>query len=451
MFSWLQNRRRRRWLAEPFPDHWQRWLKRNIAIARRLSEEEWETLRAVVQVMVREKRWVGAGGLEINDEIRVTIAGLAGVMVLGVEPRYYFDHLGAIYVYPGAYRHPASVQTGQMIVDETAVIEGESWQDGRLVFSWSDVRHDSRHWPHHSNLVFHELAHHLESLDGETGGTPPLGNAELQRRWQAVSQREFAKLRERVRQGEPTLLRGYGATNPAEFFAVASEHFFCEPHELEALHGELYELLAAFYRQDPRRWDPDVYIEVDPQPQANRSAKTPAKVDAAHVREARSEAKASVRAAGIAPGTADAYFTEGTVYADFDLPAMALEAFNQALQLTDDDPEIYYHRARALVELEEPERALKDAQRAIDAKLKESDLWVVHGRALAQLGRHGEGVKSFKQALNRDSRNGEAWFYKAASHLALGQKKDAEEAAQRALRERPDWPEAQELLSAAQS
>jgi Mlc titration factor MtfA (ptsG expression regulator) len=254
IFSWLKNRRRRRLSAQPFPEAWVAYLQQNVASYRMLSPVEQRKLRGDVQIFIAEKHWVGCGGLEITEEMKVTIAGQACLMLLGIEEGYCFDGVKSILVYPAAYAHPPDRQERHLIVHESLPVSGESWQRGPVVLSWDAVLSEGRdaHSPH--SLVIHEFAHHLDALDGEMGGTPPVPRGEASR-WEEVISREYERLAASVERGLPTLLDPYGAADRAEFFAVASECFFRRPAEMLQVHADLYRLLCGLYRQDPATRD----------------------------------------------------------------------------------------------------------------------------------------------------------------------------------------------------
>ena len=250
IFSWLKERRRRQWLARPFPSEWDDILERNLVRETRLAPHHRQKLRRDTLVFVAEKNWVGCGGLDLSDEIKVTIAAQACWMLLGIEEGYCFDGVKTVLVYPSAYAHPTERPARDMMVQENMPIAGESWNRGPIVLAWDVLVREGRvrHCP--SSLVIHEFAHHLDGLDGEMGGTPPMPRREASR-WDEVVGREYDSLVASVQQGVPTLLDPYGASNRAEFFAVASECFYRRPSEMQQRHPELYHLLRAFYRVEP--------------------------------------------------------------------------------------------------------------------------------------------------------------------------------------------------------
>ncbi len=252
IWSWFQSRRRKKLQAAPFPRAWEDFIHRNVRHARGLSEQQQARLRGYLQVFVAEKYWEGCGGQTITDEVQVTIAALVGILVLGVEPPYYFDRVKTILVYPSVYLQPEHT-AGGLLVEEDVEVLGEAWHGGPVILSWDSVLESGRH-PHTGhNVVFHEFAHCLDGLDGETDGTPPLSSRQEQRQWREITDQEFHRLQRDSQQGRATLLDSYGATNKAEFFAVATECFFELGSEMKEYHPRLYEALSKFYRQETAR------------------------------------------------------------------------------------------------------------------------------------------------------------------------------------------------------
>jgi Mlc titration factor MtfA (ptsG expression regulator) len=250
IFSWLKKRRRRRLLAQPFPASWLQYLQQNVLHYRFLTAAEQAKLRDAVRIFIAEKYWEGCRGLTITDEMRVTIAGLACLLVLGLEENY-FDRVRTILLYPSGFHAPQPEEPHPGILVEDSVPKlGEAWYRGPVILSWEDVLADI-HNPGDTNLVFHEFAHQLDMLDGAVDGTPPLSDAGQYRRWQKVMTAEYERLIQASERGWATLLDSYGATSEAEFFAVATECFFEQPLALQRRHPRLYKVLREYYRQDP--------------------------------------------------------------------------------------------------------------------------------------------------------------------------------------------------------
>ncbi len=251
-FDLFKSRRRARLRAQPAPKAWREILERNLGVFRRLSPEDQKELLGHTQVFLAEKHFEGAGGLVLTDEIRVTIAGQACLLLLHRETDYY-PELVSIIVYPTGY-----------IADEDRHIGGGIWEEGgedrlghtgqrlgALVLAWDAVRHGAAAPDDGVNLVLHEFAHQLDFENRSSDGTPALETHGDYRTWARVMSYEFEALRDALEAGEDTFLDDYGATNPAEFFAVITEAFFERPRALRRNHPALFMQLQRFYQQDP--------------------------------------------------------------------------------------------------------------------------------------------------------------------------------------------------------
>lgn len=253
----LQARRRRRIAARPFDKSWRAILNRNVPIYRRLPDDLRIRLRRLIRVFIADKQFIGCAGQAIDDEVRVTIAAQACLLLLQRDPvkRALFPSLSTILVYPGPFVAERVRAEPSGVVQETRdVLRGESHARGQVVLSWEDVLAGAADPSDGRNVVIHEFAHQLDQEKGYANGAPSLGRRERYERWSRVLGQAFAELRARAEMGEPTLLDPYGAHDPAEFFAVASEHFFEQPHRMQAELPELYQELRGFYGVHPAGW-----------------------------------------------------------------------------------------------------------------------------------------------------------------------------------------------------
>ncbi len=222
----------------------------NVPYVATLSDEDRAELEGHMQVFLAEKKFEGCGGLEITDEIRVTIAAQACMLLLHRETGY-FPELEVILVYPHAYvaKTRKGLAGGVEVADEQARL-GQSARDV-VVLAWDAVRHGATDVHDGHNVTLHEFAHQLDQEDGAADGAPVLGKRAMYTAWARVLGGEFAQLVDDVDKHRRSDIDAYGATNPAEFFAVVTEVFFEKPLQLKRRHPELYEQLALFYRQDP--------------------------------------------------------------------------------------------------------------------------------------------------------------------------------------------------------
>ena len=256
MFGLFKNRRRKKLLAAPLPAPWLAFIEQNVAVYSLLSSGEQERLVQATKIIVAERPFVGSGGFSITDEAKVTIAAQAALLLLG-EDGYYFDRVPTIFVYP----HYQTTKTHRDLVTAALVegvpIEGQVLEQGEIRLSWDQVLYGSRDPTDGENVVVHEFAHHLDRLDGEVGGTPPLPSHEQRDEWLRVFDRELAKLRRDLVARRETFLHDAAAENRAELFAYSTECFFEQPHDLDHFHPDLFACLLSFYKTDPRLWFKD--------------------------------------------------------------------------------------------------------------------------------------------------------------------------------------------------
>ena len=327
LFSWLRDRRRQRLLAEPMPRAWREWLTANVRQYRFLDGEHRARVQEMVRVLVAEKCWTGGADFVVSEEMKVTVAAQAALLVLGLDGPYYFDAVQSIILYPRGFVHPPQW-------NRPGALAGEAWSRGPIVLSWKDVLEAGRDASQGRNVVLHEFAHHLDELDGDVDGTPPLeGRGQLQT-WLRVTEAEYRRLLGQARRDEVSLLDHYGAKSPAEFFAVATECFFERPHAMQQEHGELYAVLQDFYRQDPARWLPDARVA------ALRSRPRGAVDEPARVAKVRQSRLAILRSQDC-----DSLFTLAVQYLADARYALAARTLSRVIELHPDDAEARQQRA----------------------------------------------------------------------------------------------------------
>jgi Mlc titration factor MtfA (ptsG expression regulator) len=251
MFEIFKRRRRERLKAAPFPPEWEQIIHKNVPLYDRLSEADRREVQGHINVFLAEKHFEGCGGLTLTDEIKVTIAAQACLLLLHRDTNYY-RRLVTILVYPSAYTAKGVEPLGGGFVLEGEEGRlGEAWTDGVVVLSWDDVRAGASDIKDGHNVVLHEFAHQLDQEDGVADGAPILDHGSRYVAWARVLGTEYEQLRQSSRKGKKSVLDRYGATKPAEFFAVATECFFEKPTQMKRKHPELYEELKDYYQQDP--------------------------------------------------------------------------------------------------------------------------------------------------------------------------------------------------------
>jgi len=227
--------KRRRLRTAPFPAQWEQIVQKNVPLYNRLPESMRDQLGGLVNVFLAEKDFEGCAGLEMNDEIRVTIAAQACMLLLNRKTAQ-FRKLRTILVYPHTYAARTSSSDGNITIEGRSVRLGESWQNGPVVLAWDSVTGGTSNIADARNVVLHE---------------------EYRSRyiaWARVLGAEYESLQRRKKTRRRSIMNKYGATNPAEFFAVATETFFEKAKQMKKRHPELYDELREYYKLDPIEW-----------------------------------------------------------------------------------------------------------------------------------------------------------------------------------------------------
>lgn len=254
-WGWTRWRRyRRRQIARrPLLAEWQNILERNVPLYRGLPEDLRTELHGHIQLFLHDKTFEGFKGLEVTDEMRLTIAGNACILLLNRAHDQYAN-FSTIYLYPSTFvaRHESYDGLIQSVGRQARL--GESWHRGPVVLSWDSALAGSRDIADGHNVILHEFAHKLDGAGGAVDGAPILQQRTQYVSWARVMTREFEQLQRQAGEGARTLLDHYGASAPEEFFAVLVETFYEKPHQLKRQHPELYAELQKCFRVDPMAW-----------------------------------------------------------------------------------------------------------------------------------------------------------------------------------------------------
>ena len=248
MFPWIDNARRKRVLDAPWPQAWEKILTENSGHAALLNGELRRKWQQTIQVLVAEKNWEGCGGLTMNDEVKVTVAASAAVMLLGMQHDY-FAKVRSIAVFPSDFEL-LPIEEGQ---NEALVALGSAASEA-VFLSWDWGLQNSKNITDGYNVVIHEFAHHLDFLDGYTNGCPDLQDREQAQRWQAAMSAGFEQAQRDLENEGKTFLGDNAASNPTEFFAELSECFFTIPGQLKELYPAIYDVFVEYYGLDTMQW-----------------------------------------------------------------------------------------------------------------------------------------------------------------------------------------------------
>jgi Mlc titration factor MtfA (ptsG expression regulator) len=246
-------------------DRWYRnWRHNRILKHYGLSDRDWEALiqqvpavarydartrqrlRELITLFLYRKSIEAAGGVELTDAIRRTIALQACLPILGLGLEWYRGWRSVV-VYPGDFHaHETWTDEDGVVHELESVRSGEAWPEGPVIVSWAP---DDAEGP---AIVIHEFAHKLDMLNGAANGMPPLHSDMANAEWTEVFSRAYNDFITRERRGQPLPFDPYAANDPAEFFAVASEVFLLDPDRVRDFYPRVYTQLAAFYCQHPR-------------------------------------------------------------------------------------------------------------------------------------------------------------------------------------------------------
>lgn len=241
-------------VEEPFTAEWRKVLRQNFPVFRRMPADLQLQLKNRIKQFIHEKEFIGCAGLEITDEIRVTVAASACLLLLNRDSDVIPD-LKYVLIYPNAFTVSREKLNAEGLPEHHKHgVLGESWDNGKVILSWEDVLKGNKNFSDGANVAIHEFAHQLDHASGATNGAPFLGDASRSKRWSTVLTDEYENLRQAAYKGDDTLIDKYGTTNPAEFFAVITETFFEMPRQMDAEHPALFAELKRYYKVDPTDW-----------------------------------------------------------------------------------------------------------------------------------------------------------------------------------------------------
>ena len=250
----MTRRKRAALMATALSDAQRAIIAEKMPIAAKLPDALRARFEGLVNRFLDEIKFHGAEDFEITNEVRTLIAAQACFLIVNKDNRW-FKTLKTIFVYPAAFKSKLKSHDGHVTHENEQVRSGESWSRGQVVLAWDHAAYGAFIDADGHNVVMHEFAHQLDDQTGQTDGAPLLDPDHNAREWGRVFQEAYDRLRSDAASGRGSLLDHYGATKPAEFFAVATEVFFEKPEKLREEEPALYGQLARYYNLDPAGWD----------------------------------------------------------------------------------------------------------------------------------------------------------------------------------------------------
>ncbi|NWK57375.1 zinc-dependent peptidase [Verrucomicrobiaceae bacterium N1E253] len=243
----LRRSRRRAWMAMRLDEDARRQVAEDFPLFARLPDMVRDELEGLMHVFMEEKNFEACGGLEeVSGHMQRVIAAQACLLLVNRKHDFY-RNLRSILLYPSAYK--ARGEHG----DEDVRL-GESWHSGSVVLAWDSVVSGGRNEEDGHHVTLHEFAHQLDQVDGAADGVPELSTVGCYREWASVFSSAFERFQTKLEKGKRTVIDPYGATNPAEFFAVLTETFYEKPRQLKEHYPKVYDQLRRYYRVDPLEW-----------------------------------------------------------------------------------------------------------------------------------------------------------------------------------------------------
>jgi Mlc titration factor MtfA (ptsG expression regulator)/Tfp pilus assembly protein PilF len=414
--SWFRAGRRKQLLAEPLPDQWRDVLPRNVPLYQLLPPGLQQKLTSAARIIAAERRFVGCKGLTVSEEMKITIAAQAALLVLG-EEGYYFDRITSFLLYPYQMVLPPHGVRPSDEEDDFGerIILGQAFQQGEIILSWPDVLHGGRVHDDGENVVLHELAHHLDGLDGQMGGSPPGLASRRQDHFHRVFEQTLGELRRDLADDVDTVLHSPAAESMTELFAYGTEAFFERPAALRQQYPDFFGCLHEFYKLDPRAW----FSPVIARPAGRETRRDRSDQDQDEDEDEDSDLPDSP--ADLPPlTTADEYFARGQELCSQDRWDLAAADFDRCVRMDPSDQEALVWRGRAHLFQQHVEAALADAERACRLDSDDGEAHSLRGMCLAAAGKYDKALAAFAVAGSAVAEDIEAMFARGISHRECG-------------------------------
>lgn len=240
-------------LSTPLSEEERATVDRVVPLIRRLPPRFRATLEGKMHRFLDQVTFMGQGDLEVTEEMRLSIAAQACLLIVNRD--LWYDNLRSIILYPSAFKSRQRRQNGFVVTDKEIVRTGESWNRGPVVLSWAHSRAGALNDHDGHNVVLHEFAHQVDDMTGRANGVPLLSAEQSFAEWERVFLTAFERHEQAVRHGRPTVIDPYGAQGHEEFFAVSVEVFFERPGALKDDSPDVYTQLSQLFRLDPVAWE----------------------------------------------------------------------------------------------------------------------------------------------------------------------------------------------------
>jgi hypothetical protein len=251
----LKKLKRARLLETPLTAEQRAIVAKLVPITRSLPDALRAQLEGKMNLFFEQVTFRGHNGITITDEMRLSIAAQACLLIVNSE--VWYETLRNVLVYPSTFTTGRESHDGMLVTAEEHGLLGESWAHGPVVLSWDHALQGGLDPDDGHNVVIHEFAHQLDSLSGHTNGIPILRRGQAYGAWEKAMLDAYHHHLERLETARDTVIHPYGATNHQEFFAEAIVSFFEKPEAMRRDEPALYAQLAQLLALDPAEWDRD--------------------------------------------------------------------------------------------------------------------------------------------------------------------------------------------------
>lgn len=247
-----RKRRRQELLEAALSDDERAIIADQVPLVRRLPQDLREKLEGKINLFLEQVEFQGCNGLDVTDEMALSIATQACLLVVNTEAWY--DDLTTVMVYPGAFKSVRAQMDGYVVTETEIIRTGESWSRGPVILSWADSEQGAQDDRDGHNVVLHEFAHQLDNRSGHTDGVPLLNRGQSFAEWSRVFEEAYKRHVRNVEAGRRTVIDAYGMEGYEEFFATSVEVFFEKPARLRHDEPDVYEQLQQLFCLDPATW-----------------------------------------------------------------------------------------------------------------------------------------------------------------------------------------------------
>ena len=249
---WAKRQTQRTLLRSPLSAHQRKIIEHQVPLVSQLPQQFHAILEGKINVFLEQVSFYGCEGLEVTEEMELSIAAQACLIVVNTETWY--DTLTTVLIYPGAFTSLRKEYDGYVVKEAQTVRTGESWSRGPVILSWADTEAGALNATDGHNVALHEFAHQIDDLSGHTDGAPLMSEGQSLSKWEQVILDAYDRHVNAVERGKRTVLDPYGATAHEEFFAVAVEALFEKPAQLSADEPAVYAQLVELLQLDPESW-----------------------------------------------------------------------------------------------------------------------------------------------------------------------------------------------------